>query len=169
MAVIEFARNVCGLKDANSTEIEPDCPEPVIDVLPEQKKIEGLGGNMRLGGRDIELKPETIAWRLFGRKDSIRMRFRHRYEVDPRYIEMLEKGGLVFSGKAPNQPIMQILELPAHLFFMGTQAHPCLTSRPLHPQPMFVGLAAAAMQKRHLQEQSPDCIKTALKVCEENS
>ncbi|MEA3225812.1 MAG: CTP synthase [Planctomycetota bacterium] len=148
MAVLEFARNVCGMKKANSTEIEPDCAEPVIDILPEQKKIEGLGGNMRLGGRDIELKPETMAWELFGKTDSVRMRFRHRYEVDPRYIEKLEEAGLVFSGKAPNQPIMQILELPSHPYFFGTQAHPCLTSRPLKPQPMFVGLVAAAMQKK---------------------
>jgi CTP synthase len=147
MAVIEFARNVCGMKKANSTEIEPDCPEPVIDILPEQKKIEGLGGNMRLGGRDIELKPETMAWELFGKVDSVRMRFRHRYEVDPRYIEQLEEAGLIFSGKAPNQPIMQILELPSHPYFFGTQAHPCLTSRPLAPQPMFVGLVEAAMRK----------------------
>ncbi|MHC4331833.1 MAG: CTP synthase, partial [Planctomycetota bacterium] len=146
MAVIEFARNVCGIKQANSTEIEPDGPEPVIDILPEQKKIEGLGGNMRLGGKDIELKAETMAWKLFGKADSVRMRFRHRYEVDPRYIERLEEAGLVFSGKAPNQPIMQILELPSHPYFFGTQAHPCLTSRPLKPQPMFVGLVAAAMQ-----------------------
>ena len=147
MAVIEFARNVCGLTQANSTEIEPDCSEPVIDILPEQKKIEGLGGNMRLGGRDIELKAETLAWKLFGKADSVRMRFRHRYEVDPRYIEQLEDAGLIFSGKAPNQPIMQILELPSHPYFFGTQAHPCLTSRPLKPQPMFLGLVAAAMQK----------------------
>ncbi|TKJ39430.1 MAG: CTP synthetase [Planctomycetes bacterium B3_Pla] len=146
MAVIEFARNVCGMKQANSTEIEPDGPEPVIDILPEQKKIEGLGGNMRLGGKDIELKAETMAWKLFGKADSVRMRFRHRYEVDPRYIERLEEAGLVFSGKAPNQPIMQILELPSHPYFFGTQAHPCLTSRPLKPQPMFVGLVAAAMR-----------------------
>jgi CTP synthase len=99
-----------------------------------------LGGNMRLGGRDIQLKSQTLAWKLFGQTDSVRMRFRHRYEVDPRYIERLEKAGLVFSGKAPNQPIMQILEIPSHPFFMGTQAHPCLTSRPLKPHPMFVGL-----------------------------
>ena len=165
MAVIEFARNVCLLKEANSTEIEPDCPEPVIDVLPEQKKIEGLGGNMRLGGRDIELKPETMAWKLFGRTNSIRMRFRHRYEVDPHYIEPLEKAGLVFSGKAPNQPIMQILELPSHPYFCATQAHPCLTSRPLRPQAMFVGLIAAAMQKRYPRQKLPDCIKAANKVC----
>jgi len=147
MAVIEFARNVCGLASANSTEIEPDCPEPVIDILPEQKKIEGLGGNMRLGGRDIEIKSKTLAWKLFGKADSVRMRFRHRYEVDPRYIEKLEEAGMIFSGKAPKQPIMQILELPGHPYFFGTQAHPCLTSRPLKPQPMFLGLVAAAMQK----------------------
>lgn len=152
MAVIEFARNVCGIKEANSTEIQPDCSEPVIDILPEQKKIEGLGGNMRLGGQDIQLKPQTLAWKLFGESNSVRMRFRHRYEVDPRYIERLEKAGLVFSGKAPNQPIMQILELPSNPFFMGTQAHPCLTSRPLRPQPMFVGLVSTALQKKYSNE-----------------
>ncbi|MBN2313840.1 MAG: CTP synthase [Sedimentisphaerales bacterium] len=165
MAVIEFARNVCGLKNANSTEIEPKCSEPVIDILPEQKKIEGLGGNMRLGGRDIEIKAKTMAWELLGRKETVRMRFRHRYEVDPRYIEQLEKAGLVFSGKAPDQPIMQILELPSHPYFCGTQAHPCLTSRPLRPSPMFVGLVAAAMQKQNPQEKSRDCVKTVQKVC----
>ncbi len=169
MAVIEFARNVCGLEKANSTEIQPDCPEPVIDILPEQKKIEELGGNMRLGGRDIELKPNTIALNLFGQAASVRMRFRHRYEVDPRYIEQLEKAGLVFSGKAPNQPIMQILEIPSHPFFMATQAHPCLTSRPLRPHPMFVGLVAAAMQKRHPNEKLSDCIKAAQTVCVRDS
>jgi CTP synthase len=161
MAVIEFARNVCGLPKANSTEIEPDCSEPVIDILPEQKKIEGLGGNMRLGGRNIELKSQTMAWKLFGKEDSVRMRFRHRYEVDPRYIEVLEKAGLVFSGKAPNQPIMQILEIPSHPFFIGTQAHPCLTSRPLKPQPLFAGLVAAAIQKHYPHEKSPDCVEAA--------
>lgn len=166
MAVIEFARNVCGLKKANSTEIEPDCSEAVIDVLPEQKEIEGLGGNMRLGGKDIELKKHTLAWELFRKADTVRLRFRHRYEVDPRYIEQLEKGGMVFSGKAPNQPIMQILELPEHRFFMGTQAHPCLTSRPLSPQPMFVGLVAAAMQKHYPDEKLPECAKVVNKVCE---
>ena len=164
MAVIEFARNVCGLENAHSSEIEPDGSEPVIDILPEQKKIEGLGGNMRLGGRDIELKPDTLAWRLFGEKDFVRMRFRHRYEVDPKYIETLEQAGLVFSGKAPDQPIMQILELSGHPFFVGTQAHPCLTSRPLRPQPMFVGFVAAAMQKRYPAEHLPDCIAAVQKV-----
>lgn len=147
MAVIEFARNVCGLKDANSSEISPDCGHAVIDILPEQKKIEGLGGNMRLGGRDIELKAGTSASQMFAKAKTVRMRFRHRYEVDPRYIEQLEQAGLVFSGKAPDQPIMQILEIPDHKYFMGTQAHPCLSSRPMDPHPMFVELVSAAMKK----------------------
>jgi len=165
MAVIEFARNVCRLGEANTTEIDTNCSEPVIDILPEQKKIEGLGGNMRLGGRDVELKRGSLAWELFGKVDSVKMRFRHRYEVDPRYIEQLEAGGLVFSGKAPNQPIMQILEIPPHPFFMGTQAHPCLTSRPLRPQPMFVGLVAAAMQKHYPDEDLRSCVKASQEIC----
>ncbi len=158
MAVIEFARHVCGLKDANSTEITQDSPHPVIDILPEQKKIEGLGGNMRLGGRDVEIKPGTLAAELFDNAPTTRLRFRHRYEVDPQYIDQLEEAGLVFSGKAPDQPIMQILELPSHRYFVGTQAHPCLTSRPLVPHPMFVGLVAAAMQKRYPDETLPDAV-----------
>jgi CTP synthase len=165
MAVIEFARNVCGIKGANSNEIQPDCSDPVIDILPEQKKIEGLGGNMRLGGRDVEIKKNTLASQLFGQADSVRMRFRHRYEVDPNYIDRLEEGGLVFSGKAPNQPIMQILEIADHPFFMGTQAHPCLTSRPLAPSPMFVALTAAAMKKRYPDKGFDDPIKAAAKIC----
>jgi len=151
-AVIEFARNGCGITRANSTEIEQNCPDPVISILPEQKKIEGLGGNMRLGGQDVEVKKDTLAWKFFGRVGSIRLRFRHRYEVDPDYIVRLEEKGLVFSGKAPNQPIMQILELPEHTFFMGTQAHPELTSRPMRPSPMFVGLVAAARKRKYPSE-----------------
>ncbi len=164
MAVVEFARNVCGLAEANSTEIAPDCPAPVIDILPEQKKIEGLGGNMRLGGRDVQIIPDTQAWHMFNKAKSVRMRFRHRYEVDPQYIDTLEEAGLVFSGKAPDHPIMQILELPSHPYFVGTQAHPCLTSRPLAPHPMFVGLAAAAQQRRYPKDNLPDPIKMACKV-----
>ncbi len=158
MAVIEFARNVCGIKDANSSEIVPDCKNPVIGILPEQKKIEGLGGNMRLGGRDILLKPDTLASKLFKGMESVKMRFRHRYEVDPNYIERFEKAGLIFSGKAPGYPIMQILELEDHPFFMGTQAHPCLTSRPLDPSPMFLGLVAASMKCKYKQQQFPELV-----------
>jgi CTP synthase len=150
MAVIEYARNVCGLGGANSSELQPDTPHPVIDILPEQKKIEGLGGNMRLGGQDVDVTPGTLAAELFEGARRIRMRFRHRYEVDPRYIDTLQKAGMVFSGRHPLHPIMQILELPrqVHPYFIGTQAHPCLTSRPLRPQPMFTGLVRAAMEHK---------------------
>lgn len=147
MAVIEFARNVCGMREANSSEFDPRCKQCVIDILPEQKLIEGLGGNMRLGGKDIEIKPGTLAAKLYDNATSIRLRFRHRYEVDPKYIPILEEHGLTFSGKHPTQPIMQILELSqeTHPYFIGTQAHPELTSRPLRPQPMFIGLIQAAI------------------------
>jgi CTP synthase len=148
MAVIEFARNICGIDGANSTEFEKNCPNPVIDILPEQKKIEGLGGNMRLGGKDVEIKPGTLAAKLFDNARTVRLRFRHRYEVDPKYIATLEEHGMIFSGKHLTQPIMQILELPQdlHPYFVGTQAHPELTSRPLRPQPMFLGFCRAALE-----------------------
>ncbi len=157
LAVVEFARNVCGLEGANSTELDPDCKHPVIDILPEQKQIEGLGGNMRLGGRDIVIKDGTLAKRIFNGASEVRMRFRHRYEVDPRYIEQFEAGGLIFSGHAPDYPIMQILELPqdVHPYFVGTQAHPELISRPLRPEPLFLNLVAAAIRRAY-----PDGLET---------
>ena len=160
MAVIEYARNVCGITDANSTEFDLRAKNPVIDILPEQKKIEGLGGNMRLGGKDVDIKPDTLAFRLFDNQTRTRLRFRHRYEVDPKYIPTLEDHGLVFSGKAPGQPIMQIVELPqdVHPYFIGTQAHPELTSRPLRPQPMFLGLVKAAMEFAEGKTRQPQAV-----------
>jgi CTP synthase len=147
MAVVEFARNVCGLAGANSTEIEPDTPHPVIDLLPEQRGVKDLGGSMRLGGKDVEVIPDTLASRMFDGAATVRLRFRHRYEVNPDYIERLRAGGMVFSGHAPGQPIMQILELPDHPYFVGTQSHPEFTSRPLRPSPFYLGLVAAALGK----------------------
>jgi CTP synthase len=147
MAVIEYARNVCGISGACSSEIDANGKDAVVDILPQQKGITELGGNMRLGGRDIEVTPGTLAWEVFGKQDRVRMRFRHRLEVNPKYIDRLTKHGLVFSGKAPGEPIMQILELPEHPYFIATQAHPCMTSRPLRPQAMFVGLIAAATKR----------------------
>jgi len=149
MAVIEFARNVCGLTDADSTEIDSECRHPVINILPEQRKIEGLGGTLRVGGYDIVLRENTLAYRMFGPRT--RMRFRHRYEVDPRYVERLERGGMVFSGKSPRAEIYNIFELPTsvHPYYVGTQAHPELTSRPLRPHPFFVGLVHAALRQAY--------------------
>ena len=164
MAVLEFARHVAGITEANSSEIVPGCPHAVIDILPEQKAIEGLGGNMRLGGHDVALARETLAWRLFGQAEAVRMRFRHRYEVDPKYIDALTSKGLVFSGKAPKQPIMQVLELSEHPYFVATQAHPCMTSRPLGPQPFFVGLVAAARQHACPDQDLPGPVQAAQKI-----
>ncbi len=153
MAVIEFARNVCGLANADTTEITPETENPVICLLPEQYEIEGIGGNMRLGGRAICLRKDSKAYALYqGTKlhapDSmIRERFRHRYELNPAYREVLEKNGLVFSGWAPSQPIMQILEIPDHPFFIGVQYHPEFTSRPMAPNPMFSGFMKACLKK----------------------
>ncbi|MEM9373724.1 MAG: CTP synthase [Planctomycetota bacterium] len=164
VAVIEFARNVLGIADASSTEFDPMCGSPLISELPDQKKIEGLGGTMRLGAQDVRITPGSLASFLAGGETSVRERFRHRYEVDPSFIERLEAGGLVFSGRHPEQPIMQVLELPSradavegvapeqpltHPYFIGAQCHPELTSRPLVPQPMFMGLVAAAMRHRY--------------------
>jgi len=146
IALIEIARNELGLRDANSTEFEPKTKHPVVDILPEQKKIEGLGGNMRLGGKDVEVKPGTIAAKIHGNAKKIRRRFRHRFECNPEYIEQFEKAGVVFSGKAPGQPIMQILELPKHRFFMASQFHPEFTSRPLKPNEMFLAFVKSCMR-----------------------
>jgi CTP synthase len=148
VAVIEFARNALGLAGAHSTEFDPASPHPVISELPEQKRLEGiLGGTMRLGGHEVLLASGSLASHLYGGRTEVRERFRHRYEVDPRFIEAIEAGGLRFSGRHPRQPIMQVLELPAsmHPFFVGTQFHPELTSRPLAPNPLFMGLVAAAI------------------------
>jgi CTP synthase len=153
MAVIEFARSVCGIVDANSSEFAPRAKDLVIDILPEQKQIEGLGGNMRLGAKDVDLLPGSMISRLYDNSKIKRLRFRHRYEVDPKYIETLTSHGLVFSGRHPKQPIMQMLELPEtmHPYFVGTQAHPCLTSRPLSPDGMFLGLVNASLKRAYPQ------------------
>ncbi|MGH7133387.1 MAG: glutamine hydrolyzing CTP synthase [Phycisphaerales bacterium] len=156
VAVIEYARNVLKLADANSTEFDPRCPHPLISELPDQKKIEGLGGTMRLGAQDVLVKEHTLAHFLYSQRLSVRERFRHRYEVDPGYIDRLEAAGLIFSGRHPSQPIMQLLELPqpdamghgGHPYFVAGQFHPELTSRPLRPQPLFMGLIASAILRK---------------------
>lgn len=149
MAVIEFARNVCGLKGANSLEIEPNTKEPVIRILPEQEEIKGLGGTMRLGGFDVVVKQGSFANSLYD-KTEVRERFRHRYNVNPKYIDQLEGKGLVFSGMAPKKKIMQILELPKkeHPFFLATQYHAEFTSKPLSPNPLFMGFLKACIEKK---------------------
>ena len=166
VAVIEVARNVLGMSGAVSTEFEPPGPlasgrDAVISELPEQKKIEGLGGTMRLGAQDVAIEAGSLASWLYDGRTTIRERFRHRFEVDPAYIDRLKEGGLTFTGRHPGHPIMQVLELPAdaHPFFIATQYHPELTSRPLAPQPMFMGLIAAGIARAH-PDAKPDAIST---------
>jgi CTP synthase len=144
MAVIEFARNVVGLPDANSTEIAPETDAPVITILPDQYDVENMGGTMRLGAQETTITPGTVAHGLYG-ADSCTERHRHRYEVNPEYIETLETAGLVFSGTAGNR--MEILELAVeeHPYFLGTQFHPEFRSRPGRASPPFVGLLDAVL------------------------
>lgn len=146
MAVVEFARHVCSLKGASSTEFGK-ARHPVIDLLPEQRKLEKMGGSMRLGAKPLVLKKGTLTRRLYG-KAEIRERFRHRYEVNPRYVPLLRKHGMVFSGRSKDADLMKIFELPGHPFFIGTQAHPCYRSRPLEPHPLFVGFVRACLKQR---------------------
>ena len=149
LAVVEFARNIVGLKDAHTTEVDPNTPHPVIDLLPWQKEVlakSGYGATMRLGGQIVLLKEGSLAHRLYGRK-RIRERFRHRYEVNPEYVEILESHGLVFSGWSEKDEIRQVGELPTHPFFIGSQYHPEFTSRPMNPNPLFLGFVSAATKR----------------------
>ena len=149
LAVVEYARDVCGLEEANSAEFVSNTPHPVIDLLPEQKEIlkkSGYGGTMRLGGQTIRIKPDTLAFRLYGRKDIVE-RFRHRYEINPEYVDILERNGFVFSGMTTDNRIMQIGELPSHRFFIGSQFHPEFTSRVLRPNPLFDGFIQSCIKE----------------------
>ncbi len=148
MAVIEFARNACGLKGAQSTEFNAKTPHPVIDLLAEQKAVKDLGGTMRLGGWKAKLRKGSLVSKLYGSSRVIE-RHRHRYEVNPEYHETLEKNGMVFSGVAvADARLAEFIELPSHPFFVATQAHPEFTSRFLRPHPLFVGLLEAALKTR---------------------
>ncbi len=154
LLVIEFARNVLGLKDAHTTEIDRETKNPVIDIMPEQKKNledKNYGATMRLGAYDAALAKGTLAYDAY-KKEKISERHRHRWEVNPKYVEQIEKAGLVFSGKSPDGKLMEIAELPQseHPFFLGTQFHPEFKSSPLTSHPLFFKFAEAA-KERHLK------------------
>ncbi|OGG49690.1 CTP synthase [Candidatus Kaiserbacteria bacterium RIFCSPHIGHO2_01_FULL_54_36] len=152
LMTIEFARNVAGLKGAHTTEIDPNTPHPIIAILPEQKaKLarKAYGGTMRLGAYPCDLVQGTIASDAYEKK-AISERHRHRYEVNPDYIEKLEAAGLVFSGRSPDSRLMEIAELPknVHPFMLGTQFHPELKARPLSPHPLFNAFIKAAIESK---------------------
>jgi CTP synthase len=150
MAVIEYARNICGLKGATSTEFLPNCKYPVVDMMMEQKNIlkdKKYGGTMRLGAYDCKLMPNTISRNAY-KKDIISERHRHRFEVNNEYRQKLEDGGLVFSGVNPELDLVEIIELKKHPFFVGVQFHPEFKSDPINGHPLFVEFIRAASNSR---------------------
>jgi CTP synthase len=147
LAVVEFARNACGLKEANSTEINPNTPTPVIDLMPEQKDIKNKGATMRLGAHKVLIKDSTLVHKLY-KTQEIYQRHRHRWEVNPNYWEILEKHGLVFSGKSPDGRRMEILELPDRFFFLASQFHSEFKSRPKNPDPEYYGFVKACLNRK---------------------
>ncbi len=147
LSVVEFARNVCGLKDASSTEISPESPYPVIDLMPEQRGIDYKGATMRLGSHKIVVEPNTLAHKLY-KREEIYERHRHRFEVNLDFLETLKKNGMVFSAKSADGRRMETLELPDKYFFFASQFHGEFTSRPGKPNPEYYGFVKACLDKK---------------------
>lgn len=143
IAIIEFARDVLGMADANSAEIDPSTTHPVIDILPEQKNVTDMGGTMRLGQYPCTLNPESKAYSLYG-ASMIYERHRHRYEVNNDYRPDLLNGGMIFAGTSPDNHIVEMVEIPDHPWFVAGQFHPEFKSRPNRPHPLFRGFVTAA-------------------------
>jgi len=148
LAVVEYARNVCNLPDANSVELDPKTSHPVVDLLPEQEDVQHKGATMRLGASPVLIKANTLAHQLYN-TDLVFERHRHRYEVTPSYLPVLTEHGVVFSGTTPDGKRMEILEAPNHFFFLGTQFHPEFKSRPGRPDPAFYGFIKASLDKKN--------------------
>jgi len=155
-ACIEYARNVCGLKDADSTEFDLETPYPVIFKLRDLVDVEELGGTMRLGAWPCNLAPDSLASEIYGRVDELSERHRHRYEFNPEFREILEREGLVFSGISPDGKFVEMIELPrdVHPWFLGCQFHPEYKSKPLNAHPLFASFVRAAHENR-LQTETP--------------
>ena len=147
VAVIEFARHVCGMDGANSSEFDPETPFPVIDLLPEQRAIEERGGTMRLGADPVHLAEGTRTRTAYDDQPVIYERHRHRYEVNPALREEIERAGLVVSGRSPNGRLVEVIELPDHPWFCASQFHPEFKSRPTRPQPLFREFVGAAVAR----------------------
>ncbi len=145
-AVIEFARNVCGLKDAGSSEFQPDTPHPVIHLLPEQEGVEQMGGTMRLGAYPCRLARGTVSFEAYG-EELIHERHRHRYEFNNAYRDVLSSTGLRVAGVCPGRDLVEIVEVEGHPWFVGCQFHPEFKSRPMEPHPLFVGFVRAALER----------------------
>ena len=157
MAVVEFARNVCGMERANSVEVDPDTPYPVIDLMLQQRDLETKGGSMRLGSYPCVLKENTLALRVYGKK-NINERHRHRYEFNTKYRRKIEEAGLVLSGTSPDGNLVEMVELPNHRWFLASQFHPEFKSRPLECHPMFKSYVRAALAFKKDRGEQPKLI-----------
>ena len=147
LAIVEYARNVALLKKANSIELDPDTPDPVIALMPDQEGVTDIGGTLRLGAYPCVLDEDSKAYELYGKKE-ISERHRHRYEVNNDYRQVFTDNGMILSGMSPDGRIVEMIELKDHPYFIGTQAHPEFKSRPDEPHPLFVGLIKAALYNR---------------------
>jgi CTP synthase len=147
VAVIEYARSVCGMEGANSTEFDPETPHPIVDLLPEQKDVRDKGGTMRLGAEPVAIRRDTRAWAAYGR-ELVYERHRHRYEVSNVLRPQLEAAGLVVSATFPRKDLVEIVELPEHPFYVASQFHPEFKSRPTRPAPLFRDFIGAAVLRR---------------------
>jgi len=147
IAVIEYARNVLGLRGASSSEFDPDSPHPVIDLMHEQRSVENLGGTMRLGAYPAQIKAGSLAHRIYG-SEQISERHRHRFEFNNAYRERLEKAGLSLSALSPDGQLVEMVEIPEHPYFIGCQFHPEFKSRPMDPHPLFREFIGAALAHR---------------------
>ena len=154
MAVVEFARNVCGLAGANSSEFDANTPHPVIHLMETQKAIDSKGGTMRLGGYPCILQEDSLAVKLYGRK-KILERHRHRYEFNNEYIEPFTEKGMLLSGRSPDGKLVEIIELKDHPWFLGCQFHPEFRSRPMDGHPLFKGFIKAALHNRQILKEVP--------------
>jgi CTP synthase len=150
-AVIEFARNVCGLEGANSAEFDQETPYPVVHLMPDQEGVENKGGTMRLGTYPCQLAPESLVRKYYG-QELIDERHRHRYEINNDYRDLLQKHGLKISGLSPDQKLVEIIELAQHPWFVACQFHPEFKSRPNRPHPLFAGLIENALAYRNTKK-----------------
>ena len=146
IAIIEFARDVLGMADANSTEMDPDTQHPLIDIMPDQKGVD-MGGTMRLGQYPCTLQEGTRAYQAYGQQ-LIYERHRHRYEVNNDYREELENAGMMLCGVSPDKHIVEMVELKDHPWFVASQAHPEFKSRPNRPHPLFAGFIRASLERK---------------------
>ncbi|MBV8171002.1 MAG: CTP synthase [Candidatus Eremiobacteraeota bacterium] len=151
LACVEFARDVCGLDEAHTREVEPETPHPVIDFMENQRDLQTMGGTMRLGTYPCHVTPGTLAYRLYG-QEEISERHRHRFEFNNQYRELFERHGMAISGQYLAANLVEMVELPSHPFFIGTQAHPEYKSRPTRPAPLYDGFMRACIEHAHKHE-----------------